>query len=95
MGKNLVKLLSGARAEGVSIGMITHKYLTQISEDNVLKDRLPEDQLGAVLHELEVERDRIWAEIVESTEGKKKQADEMAELLVGHAERIRRERGMD
>ena len=93
--KSFAMALRRARANGVDSGLYAMELVSLIAADNVLKDFIDEETMPAVLRELEKEMQRIWAETVASTEGKEHEAMDAADLLIGHCDRIRKERNMD
>lgn len=95
MANKMTELLRRTRANGIDSGLYAMELVSLIAADNVLKDYIDDGKMPAVLHELEMEMQRVWREIVDGSEGKQREAMEAADLLLGHAERIRRERGMD
>ena len=95
MANKMTELLRRTRANGIDSGLYAMELVSLIAADNVLKDYIEDGKMPDVLHELEMEMQRVWREIVDGSEGKQREAMEAADLLLGHAERIRRERGMD
>ena len=95
MANKMTELLRRTRANGIDSGLYSMELVSLIAADNVLKDYIEDGKMPAVLHELEMEMQRVWREIVDGSEGKQREAMEAADLLLGHAERIRRERRMD
>ena len=87
--------LRRARANGVDSGLYAMELVSLIAADNILKDYIEDDKMPTVLRELEKEMQRIWAETTANAKRKGQEAMDAADLLVGHCERIRAERGMD
>lgn len=91
----MVQLMRRELNKGVEMGTTAMEFAVLIAADNVLKDYFEDEQLAKVLKELEAEAQRVWAETVQDSGGKKDGADEVAQRLVIYSERIRRMRGMD
>lgn len=92
--KDYVMSLRRARNNGVNSGLYAMNLCFMIGASNILKDHLEEDKLTAVLKELEPEAWRIWDEVTANIKGNRKEACDAADLLMGYAERIRREYGV-
>lgn len=93
--KAFIETMRRERAKGIDYGMMAMNHVFLVGADNVLKDYHDDETVAKILREIEADCQRIWIEVVGTTEGKQAAADEVAERLVIYAERIRRERGMD
>ena len=92
--KDYVMSIRRARNNGVNSGLYAMNLCLVIAASNILKDYLEEDKLTAVLKELEPEAWRIWDESVANLKGNRKEACDAADLLMGYAERIRKQYGV-
>ena len=78
----------------VNSGAMAMSLAALITLDNVLPVYVEDDdRLNEIFREIEKDLQEVWDEAV--NEGAKGHADDIAELLIGHAEAIRKKRGMD
>lgn len=94
MNKTLIKSLNDYFSRGVNTGAMAMSLAMVISLENVMPEYITdEDTLGEIYRAMEKDLAEVWDEAV--TEAGKGNGKDVAEILIGHAEAIRKKRGME
>lgn len=94
MNKTLIKSLNDYFTRGVNTGAMAMSLAMVISLENVMPEYITdENTLGEIYRAMEKDLADVWEEAV--TEAGKGNGKDVAEILIGHAEEIRRKRGME
>ena len=93
MNKSLVKALNDYFIRGLNTGALAMSLAMLLSLENVMPDYVPEEKLSEIYKEMETDLQRVWDEAV--NEAGKGHGEDVAEILIGHANEIRKKRGMD
>lgn len=90
--KSFVKALNDYFARGVNTGAMAMSLAIVISMENVLPDYIEDDAtLGEIFRKVEADLREVWDEATSHTT----KSEDVATLLIGHAEEIRKRRGME
>lgn len=94
MNKTLIKSLNDYFSRGVNTGAMAMSLAMVISLENVMPEYITdENTLGEIYRAMEKDLAEVWDEAV--TEAGKGNGKDVAEILIGHAEEIRKKRGME
>ena len=89
--KSLVRALNDYFARGVNTGAMAMSLAIVISMENVLPEYIEDDAvLNEVFQRIEKDLQEVWGEATSHTD----KAEDVATLLIGHTEEIRKKRGM-
>lgn len=91
MSKQLATVLGQYFARGVDTGAMAMSLAVVISMENVLPEYIDEDKLNEVFKKMEDDVREVWGEATAQS----KKNDDIATLLIGHAEEIRKKRGLE
>lgn len=90
--KSFVKALNDYFARGVNTGAMAMSLAIVISMENVLPDYIEDEAtLNEVFQKVEADLRDVWDEATSHTT----KSEDVATLLIGHAEEIRKKRGME
>lgn len=94
MNKTLIKSLNDYFSRGVNTGAMAMSLAMVISLENVMPEYITDEStLGEIYRAMEKDLAEVWDEAV--TEAGKGNGKDVAEILIGHAEAIRKKRGME
>lgn len=94
MNKTLTRALNDYFTRGVNTGAMAMSLAMVVSLENVMPEYITdENTLGEIYRAMEKDLAEVWEEAV--TEAGKGNGKDVAEILIGHAEEIRRKRGME
>lgn len=94
MNKTLTRALNDYFTRGVNTGAMAMSLAMVVSLENVMPEYITdENTLGEIYRAMEKDLAEVWEEAV--TEARKGNGKDVAEILIGHAEEIRRKRGME
>lgn len=94
MNKTLTKALNDYFTRGVNTGAMAMSLAMVVSLENVMPEYITdENTLGEIYRTMEKDLAEVWEEAV--TEAGKGNGKDVAEILIGHAEAIRKKRGME
>ena len=89
--KSLVKALNDYFTRGVNTGAMAMSLAIVISMENVLPEYIEDDAvLNEVFQRIEKDLQEVWGEATAHND----KAEDIATLLLGHTEEIRKKRGM-
>jgi hypothetical protein len=92
MSKKLAIVLSQYFSRGVNTGAMAMSLALVISMENVLPEYIEdEDTLNEIFKRMEDDVREVWGEATAHTT----KDEEIATLLIGHAEEIRKKRGLE
>lgn len=93
MNKTLIRSLNEYFTRGVNTGALAMSLAMVISLENVMPEYIEnEEQLGEIYQAMEKDLAEVWEEA--TSEASKGNGKDVAEILIGHAEEIRKKRGM-
>ena len=94
MNKTLIRSLNDYFSRGVNTGAMAMSLAMVISLENVMPEYITDEStLGEIYRAMEKDLADVWEEAV--TEAGKGNGKDVAEILIGHAEAIRKKRGME
>lgn len=92
MNKSFVNALNQYFSRGVNTGALAMSLALVISLENVLPEYIDDaEQLDQIFSEIEKDLREVWGEAT----AQKKGAEDIATLLIGHAEEIRKRHGLE
>lgn len=92
MNKTLVNSLNQYFTRGVNTGALAFSLAVVISLENVLPEYIEDaDTLDEIFRKMEDDLREVWDEATAD----KKHAEDIATLLIGHAEEIRKRHGLE
>ena len=94
MGRQLAKALNEYFTRGVGTGAMAMSLVTMISLENVIPFFFNDTATTEIYKAVEDDMRRIWDETLANASNEKT-AKDAADLLIGHCEAIRKNRGME
>lgn len=92
MNKSFVNALNQYFSRGVNTGALAMSLAVVISLENVLPEYIDDaGTLDAIFRDTEKDLREVWGEAT----AQKKGAEDIATLLIGHAEEIRKRHGLE
>lgn len=92
MNRSFIRACNEYFSRGVNTGAMAMSLALVISMENVLPEYIEnDDTLSEIFNRIEKDLGEVWGEATSHTD----KAEDIATLLIGHAEAIRKKRGME